>query len=75
MVLEGYILTSEAAQLTGYSEYYMRQLCRTGRVECVKVGRTLLVLQSSIEAHKAQMDALGTQKFTGKGKGEEKEEE
>ena len=41
----------EAAGQTGLSAYYLRNLCRSGRVRYVKVGRKWLVNLGSLTAY------------------------
>ncbi|MDW8069092.1 MAG: helix-turn-helix domain-containing protein [Anaerolineae bacterium] len=62
MRLEGWISTTEAADLTGYTVVYIRYLARSERIEAVKTGRDWLINRASLLAYKARMDALGTQK-------------
>jgi hypothetical protein len=38
-ITKGWIITTEAKALTGYSMAYLRRLCNRGRVEARKVGR------------------------------------
>lgn len=61
-VLDGWIPTSEAAELTGYSAAYLRGLAGQGRVEAQKVGRDWFFDRESLEAHKREMDQLGVSK-------------
>lgn len=60
--LENWLNTTRAAQLTSYSQAYMRILARSGQVEARKVGRDWLVNRESLLAYKSRMDRLGPQK-------------
>jgi len=64
-VAPGFLTVAEAAELSGYSEQYVRALCRAGRLTCVKVGRSIIVKRASLEAWRAKAAELGTRKFTG----------
>jgi excisionase family DNA binding protein len=59
---EGWITTSEAAELTGYEQAYFRILAKQGKVAAIKVGRDWLLDRESVLAYKARMDVLGPQK-------------
>jgi len=61
-IAEGWIGMAEAAELSGYSPAYVRQLANRGRVEARKVGRDWLIERGSLEAYKARMDELGAEK-------------
>ena len=60
--LEGWVITKEAADLTGYNIKYLRRLVRSGRIEARKVGRDWLIKRESLLAYKQRMDRLGPQK-------------
>ena len=60
--LEGWINTIEAAQLTGYSQAYVRQLARKGQVEARKVSRDWLINRDELLEYKTRMDRLGAGK-------------
>jgi len=60
--IEGWLTTSDAAELTGYNVKYLRWLINQGRIEARKVQRDWLVNKESLLAYKARMDALGPQK-------------
>lgn len=60
--LENWLNTTRAAQLTSYSQAYMRILARSGQVEARKVGRDWLINRESLLAYKQRMDRLGPQK-------------
>jgi excisionase family DNA binding protein len=62
--LEGWLNTTEAAQLTGYTQAYMRMLAHKGEVDARKVGRDWLIKRKSLLAYKAQMDRLGPSKHS-----------
>lgn len=59
-IVDGWVTTDRAAQLSGYGLSYIRRLASRGRIPAYKVGRDWLVELDSLLAHKAQMDALGT---------------
>ena len=50
---EGWITTPEAAELANCSTARIRQVCASGQVDCVKVGRDWLVNRESLVAYKA----------------------
>jgi DNA binding domain, excisionase family len=56
---EGWITTSEAAEMTGYAQAYFRILAKQGKVAAIKVGRDWLLDRESVLAHKAKMESLG----------------
>jgi excisionase family DNA binding protein len=60
--LSGWITTDVAVTLTGYSAAYIRRLARKGRIGAKRVLRDWLVSREDLLAHKARMDALGTDK-------------
>jgi len=60
--LSGWITTDVAVTLTGYSVGHIRRLAREGRIGTRRVGRDWLVSREDLLAHKARMDALGTDK-------------
>ncbi len=64
-VAPGFLTVAEAAEVSGYCQQYIRALCRADKLICVKVGRSIIVKRSSLEAWKAKAEALGNQKFTG----------
>jgi hypothetical protein len=53
IVLEGkvYITANEAARLTGYTNDYIGQLCRGGKVEGKVIGRTRYVCRESLDVY------------------------
>ena len=60
--LDGWVTTNEGAELTGYSAAYVRMLARTGKITARRIGRDWVVDRKKLLAHKARMDALGTDK-------------
>lgn len=62
--LSEWMTAREGAALTGYNEAYIRHLARDGHVESRKVASALLVSRASLLAYKAEMDALGTKRFS-----------
>lgn len=63
-IADGWMTTDQAARLTGYARVTIWRLARTGRVRARKMGRDWLVEMDSLLAHKAQMDALGTRRYS-----------
>ena len=61
-IVKGWIGTAQAQKITNYSMPYLRQLANRGDIEAHKMGRDWLINQESLLAHKAQMDALGSQR-------------
>jgi hypothetical protein len=53
IIMDGktYLTASEAARLTGYTNDYIGQLCRAGKVEGKIVGRTRYVCRESLETY------------------------
>jgi len=58
----GWVTTNEAAEATGYTPAYFRQLARRGVIPAERVGRDWLVSLDAALAYKAKMDALGDRK-------------
>ena len=73
VVAEGWITVEEAQALAGYSVAYLRRLARRGRIEALKVGDDLwLINRDGLLAYKSEMDALGPGKHDprrGRGRG------
>jgi len=51
-VIKGYLTVPEAAERRGLSRPYVYELVREGRLECVRVGRTILIRTSSVRRFK-----------------------
>ena len=67
---DGWIVTEEAQELTGYTPDYLRRLAREEKVEAEKVGGNFwLFSKDSLLAWKEEMEALGTAKHSPKRKG------
>ncbi len=49
-----YITATDAARLTGYTNDYVGQLCRAGKVEGRVIGRTRYVCRESLQAYDAE---------------------
>lgn len=64
--IKGFITVEAAVDLSGFSAYYVRELARDGLIEAQKWGRTWMIDRASLLAHKARMNALGTQKHAQK---------
>ncbi|HEY4508716.1 MAG TPA: hypothetical protein VJC13_00310, partial [Candidatus Paceibacterota bacterium] len=47
-----YISAKEAASLTGYTQDYIGQLSRGGKVDCKRIGRVWYVTEESVLSHK-----------------------
>lgn len=47
-IMDDWISTDEAAELTGYSQEYIRQLARAGEIKSWKVGHATLISKKSI---------------------------
>jgi excisionase family DNA binding protein len=56
------ITTTAGASLTGYTRQYIRALARIGGLPAKKIGRDWVISQTALLAHKAKMDAWGTEK-------------
>ncbi|PCI28012.1 hypothetical protein COB55_04685, partial [Candidatus Wolfebacteria bacterium] len=46
-----YISSKRAAQITSYTSDYIGQLCRAGKLECTRVGRSWFVSEDSMNKH------------------------
>jgi excisionase family DNA binding protein len=67
---DGWIVTEEAQELTGYTPDYLRRLARDEKVEAEKVGGNFwLFSKDSLIAWKREMEDLGTSKHSPKRKG------
>ena len=62
--IDGFITTGAGSELAGYSQPYIRQLARSGRIRSVKAGRDWLVNQADLLEHKRKMDRLGAEKHS-----------
>ena len=62
---EQYVVVSQAAKQSEYSENYIRQLAHQGTVRFRRFGpRAMVVHLGDLIAHKTEMDALGTAKHS-----------
>ncbi len=59
---EEWLTTEDAAQLSGYSQAYMRQLAQRGEVTALKAGRDWLLERGALLEYKQRMEALGDNK-------------
>jgi len=59
---KGYITAKQAEQVSKYSGYWIRKLCRDGLIDCKKVGIMWLVAEQSLRDYEKTMDELGTDK-------------
>lgn len=57
-----YVSIHEAAEITGYSEQYIRRLIRKGRVAATKKGPMYWIELESLKTYKREMDVLGRDK-------------
>jgi excisionase family DNA binding protein len=73
-----WITTKEAAELTGYSAAYFRQLIAGGKLEGRKIGRDWVLDKSEVLEYAEEMKRLGPDKYnpwrTGARKREDREE-
>lgn len=59
-----WITTAEAAELTGYTPAYFRQLIRRGKLHSVKKrGRDWFLDKAEVLAYKQKMERLGDAKY------------
>lgn len=56
----GYISSNRVAQLSGYTQDYIGQLCRDGRVDCRRLAGEWQVRLSSVQAYKARFNPSTT---------------
>ena len=59
-----YVSVEEAAEISGYSQQYIRRLLRQRRIQAVKKGYMWWVDLDSLKAYKQEMDSLGSEKFS-----------
>ena len=50
------VTVREAAELTGYSTEYIRELCRGGKIRSRKFGTVLVVQRASLLEYKQRQD-------------------
>ena len=58
-----WITTAEAAELTGYTDAYLRQLIGRGRLQAKKRGRDWFLGKANVLAYTEEMKRLGPAKF------------
>ncbi|MCP4542881.1 MAG: helix-turn-helix domain-containing protein [Chloroflexi bacterium] len=61
-VIEGWVDTKVASELTGYSLQAIRWIAKQGRIEARKIGKSWLINKADLLQYKAEMDALGDQR-------------
>ena len=61
--LTEWITTKEAAELTGYTTAYFRQLIGRGRLHGRKLGRDWLLNKAEVLAYAEEMKRLGPDKY------------
>lgn len=59
-----YVSVEEAAKITGYAITYIRQLLREQKIEAEKKGTMWWINLDSLKAYKAEMDSLGSDKYS-----------
>ena len=59
----GYVSVEEAAKISGYAAAYIRQLLRQDKIKAEKKGTMWWIDLDSLETYKAEMDALGNDKY------------
>ena len=58
-----WITTKEAAELTGYTAAYFRQLIARGRLDARKIGRDWVLDKSEVLEYAEEMKRLGSDKY------------
>jgi len=58
-----WITTTEAAELTGYADAYIRQLIGRGRLQAKKRGRDWFLKKADVLAYAEEMERLGPSKY------------
>ena len=58
-----WITTKEAAELTGYTDAYLRQLIGRGRLRAKKRGRDWFLSKADVLAYAEEMKRLGPAKY------------
>lgn len=58
-----WITTTEAAELTGYADAYIRQLIGRGRLKAKKRGRDWFLSRADVLAYAEEMERLGPRKY------------
>ena len=58
-----WITTKEAAELTGYTDAYLRQLIGRGRLKAEKRGRDWFLSKADVLAYAEEMKRLGVSKY------------
>ena len=67
MVVEGWITTGEAVELTGYGAEYLRQLARADKIKAQKFAGRWVFNREDLREYKRRMDALGRRKHDPRG--------
>jgi excisionase family DNA binding protein len=57
------ITVQEASERFGYSEQYLRRLCREKKVENVKIGQVFLIRLSSLEQYAKDAKDAGDSRY------------
>ena len=60
--ISGMVTVAKAAELTGYSETYIRRLAREGQVKAAQWGRTWMIEKADLFAYRERMESLGSEK-------------
>ncbi len=58
-----WITVAQASEQTGYSEQYVRRLCRQGKLKSERVAGALLIEPDSLKNYVDTMRSLGTGKY------------
>ena len=66
--MANFVLIAEAVQHTGYKHAHIAWLVREGKVSGKKIGGTWTVDLDDLRRYQAEIQELGTQKHTPKGK-------
>jgi hypothetical protein len=67
VLVEGWITTTEAVEVSGYAREYLRRLARNERVASQKLAGRWLFKESSLMQYKNKMDSLGRAKYDPRG--------
>jgi excisionase family DNA binding protein len=62
MNIKAGLTVRQAAQESGYSQEYIRQLCREGKLEYDRVGTAYLINPDSLKGYVEAMRSLGSSK-------------
>lgn len=57
------VTVQEASKRFGYSEQYLRRLCRENKIENVKIGQVFLIRLSSLEQYVKDAEDAGDSRY------------